>query len=68
MSTDTHKYTKRVEQESRHSAFEEFSRDERRPAVLLLSALIIAAIFFAAGLLFGRWTAEPETSLNGSGA
>jgi len=66
MSTDTHKYVNQVEQESRHSAFQEFSRDERRPAVLLLSGLVLAALFFAIGLLFGRWTAEPETNLSAS--
>jgi hypothetical protein len=66
MSTDSHKYINQVEQESRHSAFEEFSRDERRPAVLLLSGLALAVLFFAIGLLFGRWTAEPEANLSAS--
>ena len=66
MSTDSHKYINQVEQESRHSAFQEFSRDERRPAVLLLSGLVLAVLFFAIGLLFGRWTAEPETNLSAS--
>lgn len=66
MSTDSHKYINGVEQESRHSAFQEFSRDERRPAVLLLSGLVLAILFFAIGLLFGRWTAEPETNLSAS--
>jgi septal ring-binding cell division protein DamX len=66
MSTDTHKYVNQVEQELRHSAFQEFSRDERRPAVLLLSGLVLAVLFFAIGLLFGRWTAEPETNLSAS--
>src|SRR2546423_1744058 len=66
MSTDTHKYVNQVERESRHSAFQEFSRDERRPAVLLLSALVLAVLFFAIGLLFGRWTAESETNLSAS--
>lgn len=61
MSTDSQKYLNQIEPESRHSAFAEFSRDERRPAVLLLSALLLAVLFFAIGLLFGRWTAEPET-------
>jgi cell division septation protein DedD len=59
MATDTHKYTEQAEYESRHSALQEFSRDERRPAVLLLSALVIAALFFAIGIMVGRWTAEP---------
>jgi hypothetical protein len=66
MSTDSHKYINQVERESRHSAFQEFSRDERRPAVLLLSGLILAVLFFAIGLLFGRWTAEPENTLSTS--
>lgn len=61
MATDTHKYAGEAEREARHSALAEFSRDERRPAVLLLSALVIAAIFFAIGLLVGRWTAEPDS-------
>jgi cell division septation protein DedD len=56
MSTDTHKYGAQVEQEPRHSALQEFSRDERRPAVLLLGALVIAASFFAMGILVGRWS------------
>ena len=42
----------------RHSAFEEFRRDERRPAVLLLGALVIAALFFALGIMVGRWMAD----------
>lgn len=42
----------------RHSAFEEFRRDERRPAILLLAALVIAAIFFALGIMIGRWMAD----------
>jgi hypothetical protein len=60
MATDTQKYAEQMERETRHSALEEFSRDERRPAVLLLSGLVIAALFFAFGLLVGRWTARPE--------
>ena len=43
---------------ARHSAFEEFRRDERRPAVLLLGALVIAALFFALGIMIGRWIAD----------
>lgn len=62
MAIDTHKYADRVELESRHSALEEFSRDERKPAVLLLSALVLSALFFGLGLLVGRWTAEPKTA------
>jgi hypothetical protein len=60
MATDTHNYTEQADYESRHSALKEFGRDERRPAVLLLSALVIAALFFAIGIMVGRWTAEPN--------
>jgi hypothetical protein len=60
MATDTQNYA--GEHETRHSALKEFSRDERRPAVLLLSALVIAALFFAIGLLVGRWTAQPKST------
>jgi cytoskeletal protein RodZ len=66
MSTDTHKYVSEAEREARHSALAEFSRDERRPAVLLLSALLIAVLFFAIGLLVGRWTAEPDSTSTAS--
>lgn len=59
MATNTHDYSRHLAQKSRHSALEEFSRDERRPAVLLLSSLALAVLFFAFGLLFGRWTNEP---------
>ena len=67
MSTETHKIAAPAESEPRHSAFEEFSRDERRPAVLLLAGLLIAATFFAIGILVGRWSAgaggsQPTTS------
>lgn len=58
MSTDTDKYDLEGERESRHSALEELARDERRPAVVLLSALVLAAIFFAFGIMVGRWTAQ----------
>jgi hypothetical protein len=61
MATDTQKYVSEAEREARHSALAEFGRDERRPAVLLLSALVIAVLFFAIGLLVGRWTAEPDS-------
>jgi hypothetical protein len=61
MATDTQKYAGEAEREARHSALAEFSRDERRPAVLLLSALMIAVLFFTIGLLVGRWTALPDS-------
>jgi hypothetical protein len=62
MATETPKYPAQVEEEPRHSALAEFSRDERRPAVLLLSALLLSALFFGIGLLVGRWTAEPNST------
>ena len=55
-TTETHNNPAQAEQEPRHSAFEEFTRDERRPAVLLLGALAVAAIFFAIGIMVGRWS------------
>jgi hypothetical protein len=62
MATDTQKYDSQIEREPRHSALAEFSRDERRPAVLLLSALLLSALFFGLGLMVGRWTALPEST------
>ena len=62
MATDTQKYDARVEEEPHHSALAEFSRDERRPAVLLLSALVLSALFFGIGLMVGRWTAQPNST------
>jgi cell division septation protein DedD len=67
MATETPKYGAQAEQEPPHSALAEFSRDERRPAVLLLSALLLSALFFGIGLMVGRWTAGPaSTSGNAS--
>jgi len=44
-------FTRRAREAVRHSAFEDFQRDERRPpAVLLLSARLLAAVFFALGI------------------
>ncbi|MBV9210396.1 MAG: hypothetical protein JOZ52_07195 [Acidobacteria bacterium] len=68
MSTDTQKYSEEFDREPRHSALEEFSRDERRPAVLLLAGLIIAAIFFALGIMVGRWTSKPAPTPAASNA
>lgn len=62
MATDTQKYA--AEREARHSALTEFQRDERRPAVLLLTLLIVAAIFFALGIMVGRWTTQPKPPQN----
>jgi hypothetical protein len=53
MPTDTRNQHLRAESGARHSAFEEFSHEGRRPAVLLLCALVIAALFFAIGLYVG---------------
>jgi hypothetical protein len=58
MSMDSDKYDEQLE---RHSALEELKRDERRPAVILLSALLLAAIFFALGIMVGRWTTQTRT-------
>jgi SPOR domain len=62
MAIDTHKYTDQVEYKPHHSALEEFGRDERKPAVLLLSALILSVLFFGLGLFVGRWTAQPNVA------
>ncbi|HUQ32768.1 MAG TPA: hypothetical protein VM095_11660 [Pyrinomonadaceae bacterium] len=62
MATDTQNYTAQVEQEPRHSALAEFGRDERKPAVLLLGALLLSAFFFGIGLLVGRWTVGPAAT------
>ncbi|HVG34068.1 MAG TPA: SPOR domain-containing protein [Pyrinomonadaceae bacterium] len=61
MATDSDKYDEQLERESRHSALEELKRDERRPALILLSALLLAAIFFALGIMVGRWTTQTKT-------
>jgi hypothetical protein len=58
MATGTQKYVS--EREAHHSALAEFQRDERRPAVLLLTVLLVAALFFALGIMVGRWTAQPK--------
>jgi hypothetical protein len=63
MATETTKHTARTETESRHSALEELYRDERRPALLLLSGLVIAVLFFALGIMVGRWM-NADTSSN----
>ncbi|HYG12132.1 MAG TPA: hypothetical protein VD835_19450 [Pyrinomonadaceae bacterium] len=44
----------------RHSALAEFQHDERRPAVLLLGALVLAAVFFALGIMLGRWMTDDK--------
>ncbi|HEY0005098.1 MAG TPA: SPOR domain-containing protein [Pyrinomonadaceae bacterium] len=54
--TGTNKHERQAGAGAHHSAFDEFSRDERYPAVLLLSGLFIAALFFGLGILFDRWT------------
>ncbi|HEX8749441.1 MAG TPA: SPOR domain-containing protein [Pyrinomonadaceae bacterium] len=55
MATETTKHVEQPEPETRHSALEELYRDERRPALLLLSVLAIAVLFFALGIMVGRW-------------
>ena len=51
-----------------HNALSEFTHDERRPAVLLLSALVIAAIFFAIGIMVGRLTSDSANATKTSPA
>ena len=53
-----------AESEPRHSALAELRRDERRPAVMLLLILLIAALFFALGIMVGRWTTQPKPTQN----
>jgi cell division septation protein DedD len=55
MATETTKHSAQADAEARHSALEELYRDERRPALLLLSGLVIAVIFFLLGIMVGRW-------------
>ncbi len=67
MATDSKNFAAesgRYERHYHHSAFEEFSRDERRPAVLLLGALLIAALFFAIGIIVGQWISDADTHPN----
>lgn len=61
MATETTKYAAQSDGEARHSALEELYRDERRPALLLLSGLVIAVIFFALGVMVGRWISDDTT-------
>lgn len=60
MATETTKYAAQSDTEARHSALEELYRDERRPALLLLSGLVIAIIFFALGVMVGRWISSDQ--------
>lgn len=62
MSTDTEIYTPHADNGMGHSAFAEFNRDERRPALLLLGALVIAALFFAIGIFVGRLMSTQNSS------
>jgi hypothetical protein len=61
MATETTKHTAPAETQPRHSALEELYRDERRPALLLLGGLVIAVIFFALGIMVGRWMNTDNT-------
>jgi hypothetical protein len=65
-SLGTEKYGVHAESEPRHSALEEFSRDERRPAVLLMAGLLIATVFFALGMMVGRWSIGGDSSMSRS--
>ncbi|HEY0320926.1 MAG TPA: hypothetical protein VGC66_08240 [Pyrinomonadaceae bacterium] len=62
MATETTKHTAQTEPEARHSALEELYRDERRPALLLLGGLVIAVLFFALGIMVGRWMNTDNSS------
>ncbi|HEX8174329.1 MAG TPA: SPOR domain-containing protein [Pyrinomonadaceae bacterium] len=66
MATETTNHAAQSEAETRHSALEELYRDERRPALLLLSALAIAVLFFALGLMVGRWMKTDNGSRPGA--
>lgn len=60
MVTETHRKHLIAVNPRRHSALEEFRRDERRPAVLLLSGLVLSALFFAIGILVGHITSASD--------
>lgn len=62
MATETTKHVAQSDAELRHSALEELYRDERRPALLLLSGLVIAVLFFALGIMVGRWMNDGNDS------
>jgi hypothetical protein len=62
MATETTKHTAHTGTETRHSALEELYRDERRPAILLLGALLIAVLFFALGIMVGRWMSTDNSA------
>lgn len=64
MAIETTNHAPQSERESRHSALEELYRDERRPALLLLSGLVIAVLFFALGIMVGRWMGTNNNSNN----
>lgn len=57
MSAEPSNYLEIVS-ESRHSALDELARDERRPALFLVTGLVIAVVFFAFGIIVGRWTTQ----------
>lgn len=62
MAIETTKHAAQTETQTRHSALEELYRDERRPALLLLGALVIAVLFFALGIMVGRWMSTDNQS------
>lgn len=55
-STETSTQNAPGETGKSYSALEEFRRDERRPALWLLCTLVVSAIFFALGIMVGRWS------------
>lgn len=66
MAIETTKHAAQPEPQTRHSALEELYRDERRPALLLLGGLVIAVIFFALGIMVGRWMSADGGSRPGA--
>lgn len=62
MATETTKHAVQPANEPRHSALDELYRDERRPALLLLCGLLIAVLFFALGIMVGRWMSSDAAS------
>lgn len=66
MAIETTKPAAQTETQTHHSALEELYRDERRPALILLGGLVIAVIFFALGIMVGRWMSTDDNSKPGA--